>query len=200
MCLVIWGLQLIAFWVARLKLNANYAVFFTVWPTLGLLALWEVEWFAGLPRATRVTSMLVIGCCWLPSLAWNAKHVIVPLVELHHLDRHDWETRLKSIIPDDARVSGSSSFFAFARAFGWRFSPFPILSEGKIPPGNWVLLSEHEYPVVWRVSQESLEGRPLVAQGYIYPLARGVNRVEYFLFGPVGETGQARLQNPSDAG
>jgi hypothetical protein len=168
------------------KFNMYYCVHFTVWPVLGLASFWEGGYLAGVSTRAKVITVGLLACSWVPSLAWNVRHIIVPIADFGSLDRSEWERILMATIPSDARVTGSTEFLILTRRCQFTFIPIPFYSEAIIPADNWILLEEYDYRAGRRINRKALAGRTIAVKGEACPLARGANRLEFVLLRPLG--------------
>jgi hypothetical protein len=171
--------------VAGSKFLPYYFLYFTMWPVIGVGALWEQGYFTCVSRTWKAVSIGLLVCAWLPSAAWNTRRAIVPILDFGKLDRTDWEKALASIIPKHSRVTGSTEYFILTRRCDFTFIPIPFYSDAPLPAENWILLDGYDYREGRRIDHKALEGRKIAARGEVCPLARGADRLEFVLLRPL---------------
>jgi hypothetical protein len=172
--------------VAGTKLLLYYFAYFTIWPVIGLVSLWEGGFFARVSVRWKFVTVGLLACSWLPSMAWNARRIVVPIRDFAKLDRTNWETALAESIPEGAQVTGSTEFFILTRRCRFSFLPIPLYSEAIIPSDNWVLLEDYDYREGRRIDRKALADRTIALKGQVCPQARGADRLEFVLLGPAG--------------
>jgi hypothetical protein len=163
-------------------------LFFTIWPVIGLAALWETV-PAGRLRRVLATLGLVLALAWLPSLAWNAMRFREVILWYGRLDKQALVRQIEGAIPPGADVRGDPAFFVVARQAGLRFTPLPWYGNDPgtaVPPDAWLLLSPEYVWVLNSIDPGWLAARPACRQATVFE-GSPYTRQSYFIYGPAKE-------------
>ena len=167
-----------------------YLIYFTIWPVLALLILWDTGVRKGLWANSYKIVIGIAVACWLPSAAWNTMRLREVILHYRSLDSAPFAAKLHNTIPEGATVTGTilSDQLIVTHKAGLKYQALSdyIGTNVTAIATSWLLVAEEDLRRKF-FSEATFVNREVFLDESEFPDVKyHPMRHHYLLYGPVG--------------